>query len=278
MKITKYILGFAIVAMGFAATSCDTDAVGAIYDSPSQSVSMQEATASVATAESNASVTVRIVRAVKSGSYTANYTAVTNGTATVTDNGGGTVTFADGEGSKEIVVTATNMEPGTTTTYTITLSDADVATADTITNSAKSSEVITFTRDFTWQSAGTCTFYDGFWYSLEDGYYATNVEVQHAIDTRLYKIIRPFYYSSNISGDDIRFYLDENNNASHLPLGWGDRVSGYWFYYDAATYPEYCTFTNEGDYFKADFLCSDDKTSMYFAAWQMKWDGWPGNN
>ena len=161
MKISRYIMGAALVAAGLLATSCDTDNVGTIYNAQQQNVSLQQSALSSTTSDTEGDFTVRVVRSMTGDSYTAHYTFT--GDDVFTDEGNGTVTFPAGQGYADIKVHAAGMSRGSNYNFTITLDDAAKATADTtIHHSSTTGNVYTATYevtcDYTWVSMGTGKF------------------------------------------------------------------------------------------------------------------------
>ena len=176
MKINKYFLGLAVVLAGF--TSCNTDVEGDYYSTNFDNISFDSSskTVSVTNTESSATIPVRLTRGNTANAYTAHYTTTASEEGIFSDGGNGSVSFAAGEGEAVINLTANNLEKEVTYTCTLTLSETDVATADTITNSQNNTFTITVTRagDWTnwgkWNSAGTATFtYVNFWEGDDPG-------------------------------------------------------------------------------------------------------------
>ena len=175
MKANKYLMGLVVALAGL--TSCNTDVEGDYYSSDFANVSFDSkgTSVSLSNTETTATIPVRVTRAKTEGAYTATYTAEASAPGVFTESGNGTVSFADGEGSAIINVTANNVEKEVNYTYTLKLSDASVATADTTTNNQISTHTITLYRDGdwtewkTWNKAGTCDYYyAGIFFTGED--------------------------------------------------------------------------------------------------------------
>ncbi|MBQ5508326.1 MAG: hypothetical protein IIT96_01035, partial [Muribaculaceae bacterium] len=163
MKKSKYLLGLAFLALGMSMTSCDKENEGAIYNSAFNNVTWEQDEVSTTTAETNLTMPVMITRNNKAGALTVSYTAESSDPDVLSDDCNGTVTFADGEATAFVNVKATGMEKGTTYTYTMSLEDA-VVDADTVLKNAIKTINVVVVSDYTWVSAGTCTFIDGNFY------------------------------------------------------------------------------------------------------------------
>ena len=175
MKANKYLMGLVVALAGL--TSCNTDVEGDYYSSDFANVSFDSkgTSVSLSNTETTATIPVRVTRAKTEGAYTATYTAEASAPGVFTESGNGTVSFADGEGSAIINVTANNVEKEVNYTYTLKLSDASVATADTTTNNQISTYTISLFREGdwtewkTWNKAGTCDYYyAGIFFTGED--------------------------------------------------------------------------------------------------------------
>ena len=70
MKLTKYLLGFALLSLGMAMTSCDQENEGAIYNSAFNNVSWEQDEIETTTAEEEIVVPVMITRNHKAGALT----------------------------------------------------------------------------------------------------------------------------------------------------------------------------------------------------------------
>ena len=206
MKLNKYLLGLAVVVMG-TFSACNTDVEGEYYRSDFNNVSFDVASASVSVANdvSSATVPVRIIRANTANAYTAHYTASASADGIFTDDKNGTVEFAPGQEAAIINVSANNLEKEVGYTYTMTLSDADIATADTITNTQKKKITVSVLREGDWNSIGKCLYRDnviaGFFTAAVTEY---PVEVlESAFNPGLYRLKNPYgeIYPYNEDGD-----------------------------------------------------------------------------
>ena len=262
MKISKYLLGFAL--LGLALTSCNTDNEGAIYKASDVNVSFEnEDLATVTTAENTITVPVRIIRGDKSGAFTATYTTEASEAGIFTDDCNGSVSFADGEAVKVINVTASNMVVGKKYSYKINLSNETLAHADTITKSAVASTKVNIMCDYNWLDAGTATLTDYTWYEEPQ---SGEVKMLHAEGTNIYRLVSPLktLYDGLETGPDasnFEFTVDANKDINFpdgIYLNWW----GYKMYYDSGNYSGYCFIEREGNLYGINFLLLNG-TSLY---------------
>ncbi|MBR5726158.1 MAG: hypothetical protein IKX56_05430 [Muribaculaceae bacterium] len=252
MKLGKYTLGLALVAAGL--TSCDQENIGAIYEPTVANISFINGSQSTLTDQTSIEVPVAIGRATTNGSYTA--------TVTLSDASEGVslksnqVTFADGEGMAYAIVVVTGMQQGNEYEGTLTLSDNDVATANTEFGEQITSTTVKVMCDYNWISAGTCTFTD---YTWEDGYVAENVPIINGEGSNVYRIVSPLarvYDSNYVDGrgdsSDWQFYL---NSDGSITCDEGASLN-YWGYYMYFTndYPSYCFIAQNGNLYDVNFL------------------------
>ena len=76
MKMTKYLFGLALLALGMTMASCDKENEGAIYTSAHNNVSWEQKAMETTTAEESIVVPVMITRNTKAGALTVSYTAL----------------------------------------------------------------------------------------------------------------------------------------------------------------------------------------------------------
>lgn len=202
----KVFLGLALLA-GFALTSCNTDNEGALYSPSSQNVSFEvEEGSQILTQNATLSIPVRLIRAnANGGSYTAHYTLTPENEGIFTDASGGQVTFENGKAETTILINAANMEKGNVYKAKLKLSDADIAQADTITNSAIAETIINVKCDWNWVSVGKGHYDSPEWWE-ED--YDVNIFLAEGASPKLYKIIGLF-----ASGYDIQFNITDDNKV-----------------------------------------------------------------
>lgn len=193
MKINKYFLGLAVILLGVL-TSCETEVKGdAVYKPMGMNVSFETAKPStITTSETSVTIPVRIIRSLTNGSYTANFTAEASDEG-IFSTDITSANFAEGQGVVNMLVTASNLEKGKDYTYTLTLSPADVATADTITKTQNVSTVITIHSDYTWKKLGKGHYSSPEWWEEE-----LDVEIQQAEGTNIYRIMDLFEKGYNI--------------------------------------------------------------------------------
>lgn len=237
----KYLFGLALFA-GLALTSCNTDNEGALYHPSVQNVSFEaSAPAQITVSSSSAEIPVRLVRAQTTDAYTAHYT-LTDPKGIFTDANGGQVTFERGMAEAIVTLKANNMEIGNAYSATLQLSEADMAQADTLTNSAIAKTTISVMCDYNWISVGKGHYDSPEWW--EDSY-DVDIVLAEGTSPKLYKIIGLFE-----AGYDIKFTISDDNKvnvpaqASWKHSSYGvvtlvgnadDKAAGYAGLYDPAT-------------------------------------------
>ena len=157
MKMNKILMGLAVMAGGLFA-SCDTENEGTVYNVYTPNVSFEASKTEKLVSESETEVKVLVTRFGTSGEYTMHYTGAADTEGIFTDENNGTVTFANGENKAYITLKAGNMEKGNSYTYTMVMSDEDVATADTIIGKPVQKINVVVTCDYTWELFATGTF------------------------------------------------------------------------------------------------------------------------
>lgn len=277
MRISKYLLGFALLALGMSMTSCDQENEGAIYTSNNKNVSWEQKALSTTTAENEIVVPVMITRNVKDGELTVNYTVENSDPDVLSDDCNGKVTFANGESTAFVRVKAQNMEKGSTYTYTMNLDDATIDPDETLNNVTKS-VTVQIISDYTWVDAGTCTFIDG---NFSEEGQVEDVPVVKALEATnplIFRIIEPYqmlfagtddekYFTD---ADNIEFYLDPQGNPLYIKNG--AYVAGYTIDYFTDQYLRYCYFLREGNLFTVGHLLGVDGTPTYVGGFQFIYD------
>lgn len=201
----KYLFGLALFA-GLALTSCNTDNEGALYHPSVQNVSFEaSAPAQITVSSSSTEIPVRLVRAQTTDAYTAHYT-LTDPKGIFTDANGGQVTFEKGMAEAIVTLKANNMEIGNAYSATLQLSEADMAQADTLTNSAIAKTTISVMCDYNWVSVGKGHYDSPEWW--EDSY-DVNIVLAEGTSPKLYKIIGLFE-----AGYDIKFTISDDNKVN----------------------------------------------------------------
>lgn len=278
MKITKYLFGLALLALGMSMTSCDQDNEGAIYNPANKNVSWELSKSETTTAEDEIVVPVMITRNIKDGELTVNYTAEASNPQVLSDDCNGRITFANGESVAFVNVKATNLQKGTTYTYTMTLDDAAID-ADENLKANKTIEVVIIS-DYTWVEAGTCIFTD----NIEIGEEG-EVQMLKALESDnplIFRIHEPFQtlygdgdYAKYFTKDgDIEFTLTPNGDPISIKSGNTIESGGgaYMFYYDADNYPDYCYFEREGNHYYAQGLLVQNGSIKYTAPFEFIYD------
>ena len=174
------------------------------------------------------------------------------------------------------------MQKGKTYNAKLTLSDADVALKDTVTNNMLAESTISIMCDYEWEDAGTVSFTDATF--AETPATVEGVKILHAVtdEFNLYKLVAPYnaIYGDEMGEADIQFYLNEDYSAKDLASAGKLDIfpnAGYKMYWDTKNYPDYNNFSNEGDIFVVNFLLTDDKDLFPGGYFSFKWDKWPGN-
>ncbi len=271
MKLGKYILGLALVAVGL--TSCEKDNVGAIFEPTQANISFIADEQSKLTDQTSIEVPVALGRAITKGTYTATLSIVEadEGVTLKSDK----VTFADGEGMAYATVVVTNMKQGNSYGCTLTLSDEDVATANTKFGEQINTTYVEVMCDYNWVSAGYCTVVDG-WYT--EMFSAEEVPVMNAEGTNVYRLLSPLYYvyvdsevdPSQTCDADLEFILNQDGSIKisegTMPLYYMDGSDKYYGYF-TSDYPSYCFIEQDGNTYALNFLFlngSDLHTGGYF--------------
>lgn len=200
MKLGKYILGLALIAVGL--TSCDQDNVAAIYEPTMANISFMNAESSTVTKDFSVTIPVALSRAITNGDYTANVT-LTDAPANVSLKSQ-QVTFANGEGIAYAYVEFKDMEPGETYTCTVNLSAADAQTANTEFGEQLTKSTVSVQCDFNWEELGNGFYSSPEWW--EEEFY---VPVIHAKGTNIYRMIGLFQ-----DGYDIQFTINADNTVT----------------------------------------------------------------
>ena len=237
MKLGKYILGLALIAVGL--TSCDQDNVGAIYEPTQANITFMGAEQSTLTKDFNITVPVALSRAIKDVDYTANVTLGEGAPANVTLKSN-QVTFPAGEGIAYAYVEFKDMMPGEVYTCNLNLSAADAGTANTDFGEQITTTAVSVQCDFDWIELG-----NGFYSSPDFWEEEFDVPVIQAKGTNIYRMIGLFQ-----SGYDIQFTINADNTVTvpaqaawvHSSYGkcWlvgdaNDTADGYAGTYDPAT-------------------------------------------
>ena len=272
MKMTKYLFGLALLALGMTMASCDKENEGAIYNSAHNNVSWEQKAMGTTTAQENIVVPVMVTRNTKAGALTVSYTTESSDPDVLSDDGNGTVTFADGEATAFVNVKATGMEKGTTYTYTMKLDDGAVADADPNTNNVKQTVTVTIVSDYTWIDGGVCMFYDR---NFGDGTVGAEVPVIKALEnSSIIRFPNPFLaiYGGNpedavyfADSDDITvtFYDEPDSHGNVGEISTGGVMGEYTIEYLPNDYPSYCYFVGEEGSYTVGHLIGVDGTPKY---------------
>ena len=207
----KYIIGLMMFA-GLV-TSCNTDNIGGVYTPTAQNISfVSDEAVNTITAESDIEVTIGLLRNITKGEYTAHYTLTSEQEGVFTDLNGGEVTFADGSAKAYVTLKLKGMEKGNEYKATLTLSDADIETADENIGKPTVITSVIVMCDYDWVPAGKCTFHDTF-FAPEGEELVGEANVENASGTNLYRIIDP-YKSLGIGAVDTGISFTLNDDGS----------------------------------------------------------------
>lgn len=273
MKLTKYILGLAIVAAGL--TSCDQDNVGAIYEPKADQASISFIASKVSSKTEDASIEVPVAvrRSITNSDYTTTVTLSEDASENMSLKSN-QVTFKAGEGLAYVTVVVEDMEKGETYEGTLSLPDEVIKTANTDFGTQIIETTVSVMCDYNWLSAGTCTFTD---YTWEDGYSAKNVPIQNAEGTNIYRIVSPLaavYDASYVDGegDDTNFVFYLNDDGS-ISIDDGGQMDywGYQFYWMSA-YPNYCYVEQDGNTYAVNFLLLNGESLYLGGLFVFEWD------
>lgn len=272
MKISKYLLGvFAVILCGLM-TSCNTDVEGIKYNPEFQNISFEQDKSNTVTSQTSVTLPIRVIRSIKSGAYTANYTLASETEGVFSTTESGTINFADGQGVAIINLVASNMDKkGADYVCKLTLSDKDIATADTITKSQVSEMTITIHTEYNWIAAGTCKFID---YSFADdetnGEAADGVKIVNGEGTNVYRIVDPYKTLYGTAAGDITFTQNADGSIQ-LANGAHCTVGSYTIYSDNVNYGAYCYCVNEGNYYGVNHLLLAG-TSLHIGYFEFIWN------
>ena len=260
MKLGKYILGLALVAI--ALTSCDKDNVGPIYNSPGKpNLSFQSNSIYRETEGDALTVPVVVERAYSTEAYTTSVTfTTTNDKAELRDN---SIVFGSKEDRDTLYIDATNLDWGDECVCTLTLPDVDVQGASEFATPIH--KVIVTIKKPALVPAGTCTITDYTWF--EDPVTVADVPIINVEGTNKYRIISPLYYLYYGLEDDpdmsnFQFNLQSDGNVTvddGVNLNWW----GYYGYYDATNYGGYCYVVKDGNAYTVNQLLLYGGSSLY---------------
>jgi hypothetical protein len=254
MKLGKYILGLALVAVGL--TSCDKDNVGAIYDGPAMAnISFVRNAINAETEDESIIVPVVLTRTYSTEAYRTTVT-ISNATPDISLLSN-EVVFPAGVEYDTLYVEATNLDWGDLDSCKLNLTEADINTANKF---DKPNHVVTIKiKKPRLIPAGTCTFTDYTWGDADGNpVTAYDVPIINVEGSDRYRIISPLYYAYK----DIEDGADMSNFEFHLLEDGGAKVDngtplnfwGYLAYFDSTNYGGYCFVGNDGNTYDVNFL------------------------
>ena|GEM_PF-81484 len=214
-------------------------------------------------------VPVTLTRAVSTNAYRAHVTISNQSNPNDIILRGEDIVFNAGKSTATATIAFRGTEIGNTYSCVLSLSDADIATANPslgqqITSTTVTVQVKNEDDEIDWESAGTCTFTDYTWTDDAEGAVAMNIPVQKAVDGNLYRILKPLYYVYNGIEDgsslsNWKFILNADGSISPIEGYWDLEYWGYFGYYDSSSYPSYCNVAQDGNSYDVHFLLKSDQ-------------------
>ena len=215
-------------------------------------------------------VTVTLTRAVSTYDYRAHLTICNQTDPDDIRYYDEDIIFYAGENTATATIYTSYMQIGDTYSCVLTLSDADIATANPSLGEQITSTTVTIEVNSEWEPAGTCTFID---YNWENGYSADNIPVQKLIgSTNQYRIKDPLYaIYGTANGTDFEFQLNDDGSIT-VPEGyWTLNYWGYECYYDSTNYGDYCYIEQDGNTYHVHHILVYGN-SRYIARFSFIWD------
>ena len=215
-------------------------------------------------------VPVTMTRAITTNAYRAHVTISNQSNPDNISLRGEDIIFNAGESTATATIAFNDMVIGNTYSCVLSLSDADIATANPALGEQITSTTVTVqvkSDEEGWESAGTCTFTDYTW-AGEDGVVAMNVPVQKAVNDNLYRIVKPLYYAYNgiesePSLSNWKFTLNSDGSIQPLEGEWDLEYWGYYGYYNTSSYSSYCYVEQDGNTYDVHFLLRDGGQGLY---------------
>ena len=190
------------------------------------------------------------------------------------------VEFSDGEATANLVIGLSRMEIETNYTLKITIAVDNVYYYKASSTASTKGVFHLDALKQQWDDAGTCTFYDGTWFSNLVS--VENIPIQNHAGTNDYRIVAPYaQIDEDFEPANIIFQFEYDKD--HKPVvSFEDGIYdiwagiGYYMYYNTSSYKAYCYVENDGTVFEVNCLITNDAGNLYTGGYfAFDWTGMP---